>query len=606
MKAFFSKLGQSFMLPIALLPAAGIMLGIGGSFTSSEMIKAYNLEGILGAGTILNGLLTIMNAAGDVIFGNLPLMFAIAVAIAFAKRDKGTAALAAVMSYLIMNAVGSATIAIFAIVDLNSLGELVINGNPVVPAEYFKDGGLPVQYYVDFINAGGTITIAGIGLKQGIISTTLGLSNTMSTGVFGGIIAGGISAILHNKYSSIKLPDFLGFFAGPRFVPIVASFAALFYGILLVFVWPFVGGALNQIGSMFIGLEQSGFGWIASFIHGYIERGLIPLGLHHVYYLPLWQTSVGGAYDFSAWGGTLVYGTQNAFFQALSLSGIKLPADTVINGVQYAAGAPAWDLFPATNFMTGKFPFMMFGLPAAAYAMYSVADTENKKEAGGLLFSVAFTALLTGITEPIEFTFLFLAPGLYYGVHAVLAATSFAVMDFLNVKVGQTFSGGFIDFLLFGILPWSTGAQNNVWYIVIFGIILIPLYYFSFKWWILKFDVKTPGRKGAEVKTVSKQEYRDMKSKDEGNSNNKETNLDYDMAVKILDALGGDENIESVDACITRLRVAVKDEDKVAKDEVFTNELAAMGVSKNGKAIQVIYGQQAAVYKDIINDEILS
>ncbi|MFV0288997.1 MAG: PTS transporter subunit EIIC [Mycoplasmatales bacterium] len=551
MKAFLSKLGQSFMLPIALLPAAGIMLGIGGSFTNENMIEAYNLKYVLGEGTIAHGILSILNAAGDIVFSNLPLMFGIAIAIAFAKKDKGTAALAAVMSYLIMHAVGGSLITSFDLAV--SEDSMLLFGNTM----------------------------------PGMLTTTLGIEHTLSMGVFGGIISGGIAVILHNKYNDVRLPDFLGFFGGPRFVPIIASFAALFYGVALVFIWPFIGIILNSIGGSFSYLAENNLGWLASGIHGYIERSLIPMGLHHVYYMPLWQTAVGGTYDFAQYGGEVVVGTQNAFFEALKL------------------GGDAWNLFPATNFMTGKFPFMMFGLPAAAYAMYSVADKENKKEVGGLLFSIGLTAFLTGITEPIEFTFLFLAPGLYYGVHAVLASISFALMDVLQVKVGMTFSGGFIDFALFGVLPWTTGAENHVWYIVLVGIILAPIYYFTFRWWILKFDIKTPGRGGAAIKTVSKQEYRDAKG-EKGTKETKSTNtLEKETAEAIVKALGGKDNLDSVTACITRLRVSVKDETKVADDEVFKGELAAMGVSRNGKAIQVIYGAKAAIYSGIINEEIL-
>ncbi len=531
------------MLPIALLPAAGIMLGIGGSFTSNQMIEAYNLESVLGQGTFLHSVLTVLNAAGGIVFDNLPLMFAVAVAIGFAKRDKGTAALAAVMSFLVMHAAGGALI--------TSLG---------------------------LVNSDGVLVLFGQELP-GVLTTTSGISNTLSMGVFGGIIAGGITVILHNKYNNIKLPDFLGFFGGARFVPIVASFSALIYGMLLVLIWPWIGLGLGQIGNQFLALSNAGYGWVASFIHGYVERSLIPLGLHHVYYLPLWQTSVGGIFDFTTYGGDIVQGTQNAFFEALRL------------------GGDAWDLVPSTNFMTGKFPFMMFGLPAAAFAMYTCADEENKKEAGGMLFSVALTAFLTGITEPIEFTFLFLAPGLYYGFHAVLAGVSFALMDALHVRVGQTFSGGFIDFALFGILPWSTGVDNNVWYIVLVGLILAPIYFVGFRWYILKFNVATPGRNGAAIKTISKQEYKEAK---EGSSN-----VDLDLSKKIVESLGGKENIESVDACITRLRVSVKDEKLVADKEKFTNELEAMGTSFNGSAIQVIYGNRAATLKNIINEELL-
>lgn len=538
MKAFLSKLGQSFMLPIALLPAAGIMLGIGGSFTSPDMISAYGLEAVLGEGTILNGLLQILSSAGDIVFANLPLMFAMAVAIAFAKKEKGTAALAAVMAYLIMNVVIATTINIFGL----------------------SDG-------TDFVMFGNSY--------PGLLANVLGIENTLSMGVFGGLIAGGITVMLHNKYSSIELPEFLGFFGGPRYVPIIASFAALFYGGALVLIWPFIGMGLGSIGTALMALSANGFGWVASGIHGMIERSLIPMGLHHVYYMPLWQTSVGGTYVID--GETFV-GTQNAFFAALG------------------AGGDAWDVFPATNFMTGKFPYMMFGLPAAAYAMYTVADKDMKKEVAGLLFSVALTAFLTGITEPIEFTFLFLAPGLFYFICVPLAGLSFALMDALQVKVGMTFSGGFIDFTLFGVIPGLSGADNNWYFIPLVGIILAPIFFFAFRWYILKFDIATPGRNGAGAKMVSKKEYKE--------SQNGET-PDEQLARDIVEALGGVNNIDSVTACITRLRVSVKDELLVSGQEVFKDELGAMGLNKNGKAIQVIYGARAAKFERIINDKIL-
>ncbi len=537
LKAFFSKLGQTFMLPIALLPAAGIMLGIGGSFTNPSMITAYGLEGVLGEGTILNSLLGIISAAGDIVFANLPVMFAIALAIGFAKKEKGAAALAALMAYLIMNVAIAQTMAVFNLVSEN--GELHIMGS--------------------------TFT--------GMTSSVLGISNTLSMGVFGGIIAGGITAVLHNRYIDKKLPEFLGFFAGPRLVPIVASLAALFYGMALVVVWPYIGGALGAIGTGLGSLVDAGYGFIASLIFGLIERSLIPFGLHHVFYMPLWQTNVGGTYEIA---GELVYGTQNAFFASL------------------AAGD--FSQFPATNFMTGKFPFMIFGLPAAAYAMYTVADAENKKEVSGLLFSVGFTALLTGITEPIEFTFLFLAPVLYYGIHVPLAGISFMLMDIFNVKIGMTFSGGLIDYTLFGILPGLTGTDNNWYMVAVVGAAYAVIYFFAFRWFILKMDIATPGRNGAAAKMMSKKEYNEIKATTNAQSGD-------DLIDGIIEALGGKDNIVDVDACITRLRVTVKD-NKLVKDNAHWLTLGAKGVVINGNAIQAIYGSKAAEYKPLVNSKL--
>ncbi len=379
MKGFFSKLSQALMLPIALLPAAGIMLGIGGSFTNPTMVTAYHI-GILQDGTVLNSFLQVMTAAGSIVFGNLPVMFAIAIAIGFARAEKGAAGLAAVISFLVMNVVIAKTL---------QVGGMIDNGQVVLLGSHYS----------------------------GVLTDTLGIHNTLSMGVFGGIFAGAITVILHNKYHDVILPDYLGFFGGARFVPIISAFAALFYGIALTFIWPFFGAAFGAVGGWLGDMTAHGYGWVASFLFGIIERSLIPVGLHHVFYLPLWQTEIGGTAQI---GGELIKGTQNIFFASL------------------ASGD--FSHFTSTNFMTGKFPFMMFGLPAAAYAMYTLADKENKRAAGGLLFSVALTAFLTGITEPIEFTFLFLAPMLYYAIHVPLAGISFLLCDLLKVKVGMTFS----------------------------------------------------------------------------------------------------------------------------------------------------------------------
>ncbi|MGL4859559.1 MAG: PTS transporter subunit EIIC, partial [Enterobacteriaceae bacterium] len=440
MKSFFSKLSQAIMLPIALLPAAGIMLGIGGSFTNPTMIEAYQI-GILQHGSLLNSVLQVMTAAGEIVFANLPVMFALAIAVGFARAEKGAAALAALISYLVMNVTIEKTLLVGGMVDPTT------NNVVLMGSEY-----------------------------AGVLANVLGINNTLSMGVFGGLISGGITVVLHNRYHQAKLPDYLGFFGGARFVPIISAFAALFYGIVLTFLWPFVGALFGSIGSALGTLTADGHGYIASFIFGIIERSLIPVGLHHVFYLPLWQTEIGGVAEIA---GQTVKGTQNIFFASL------------------ASGD--FSHFSATNFMTGKFPFMMFGLPAAAYAMYTLADKENRKAAGGLLFSVALTAFLTGITEPIEFTFLFLSPALYYLIHVPLAGLSFMLMDLLNVKVGMTFSGGFIDFCLFGVLPGVTGIANNWYNIVLVGIGYAFVYFFLFRWYIVKFDVKTPGRSGSAV-----------------------------------------------------------------------------------------------------------
>ncbi|WP_330923985.1 PTS transporter subunit EIIC [Candidatus Sororendozoicomonas aggregata] len=534
MKGFFSRLSQALMLPIALLPAAGIMLGVGGSFTNETMIEAYHV-GLLHDGSVLNGFLQIMTDAGNIVFANLPVLFAMAIAIGFARAEKGAAALAAVISYLVMNVAMAKT--------------LVVS---------------------HMIHPEGTAVLINGKVYDGVLTDMLGITNTLSMGVFGGLIAGASAVLLHNRYHAVKLPDVLGFFGGARFVPIVAAFAALFYGIALTFVWPYLGVGFGAIGDALGGLSDSGSGWIASLLFGLIERSLIPVGLHHVFYLPLWQSSVGGIAQF---GDQVVHGTQNIFFASLA------------NG--------DFSEFTATNFMTGKFPFMMFGLPAAAYAMYALADKENKKVAGGLLTSVALTAFLTGITEPIEFTFLFLSPALYYAIHVPLAGLSFMLMDILNVKVGMTFSGGFIDFVLFGVLPGVTGVNNHWYFIPVVGAIYAPLYYFLFRWYIVHFDIKTPGRKGSAVAVVSKKDFLASKA---GAGQGSE------LAQKIVEALGGRDNIEDVDACITRLRITVKKGALVKDNDYWTQELGAKGLVKVGSTgIQAIYGAQAATYKAQIN-----
>lgn len=526
------------MLPIALLPAAGIMLGIGGSFTNPSMIEAYGLESVLGNGTLINSALQVMSAAGDIVFGNLPVLFAVGVAVGFARKEKGAAALAALIGFLIMNVVMAT--------------------------------GLSLLGY-DGIGQGGS----DLRETAGQLGTVLGIENTLQMGVFGGIISGYITSLLHNKYIDLQVPPVLGFFGGARLIPILASFAAVIYGIILIFVWPTVGNILSTLGDSI--LQLGAFG---SFLFGIIERSLIPFGLHHVFYMPLWQTSVGGCVDIVNTAGDVVQanvcGTQNQFFSALNAGNLAQ--------------------FTSTNFMSGKFPFMIFGLPGAAYAMYKTADAAKKKEVAGLLFSIGFTAALTGITEPIEFTFLFLAPALYYGIHVPLAGISFMLMDLLHVKIGMTFSGGLIDYSLFGLLPQLTGQDVNAFAVILVGIPYFFIYYFIFRWAILKWDIATPGRNGAAVEAKTKADY---KAKQEG-----ETSGANDLTQGIIDALGGAENIVTVEACITRLRVEVKDADKVAELNHWTSELEARGLVKNGNGIQAIYGNMAAVHKSAIAEKL--
>jgi PTS system D-glucosamine-specific IIC component/PTS system maltose and glucose-specific IIC component len=524
MKAFFSKLSQALMLPIALLPAAGIMLGIGGSFTNQAMVEAYGLTW-LAEGTFLNSILIILREAGGIVFATLPILFAVGLAVGFAKKEKGAAALSALISYLVMNVV---------IATLLGILDYTVWGKDIMEV------------------AGATTTV-------------LGIENTLNMGVFGGIIAGFITAMLHNKYIDMKLPDVLGFFGGPRLIPIVSSFAALVYGAAFVFIWPPIGEFLSGMGAAIASL-----GPIGSLLFGLIERALIPFGLHHVFYLPLWQTPVGGCIEAGQ-----ICGTQNQFFYLLE------------NG--------RLEEFTSTNFMSGKFPFMIFGLPGAAYAMYKTALPENKKVVGGMLFSVAFTAMLTGITEPIEFTFLFLAPWLYYGVHVPLAGLSFMLMDLLNVKIGMTFSGGLIDYALFGLLPQLTGQDVNAFMVILLGIPFFFIYYFILNFAILIFNILTPGRGGdLSLKTKA-----DFKAKQEGQKTEDNAN---ENILGMIEALGGADNIVDVDACITRLRVTVKDNSLVKDNEYWVNELGAKGLVVQGNGIQAIYGSEAKYHKSAICD----
>ena len=558
MLKFLQRIGKAIMLPIAALPIAGILLGIGGALLGiaglenapsvyEPLIAFVNIP-------VVTAILTIMKNIGDIIFGNLPVLFAVGVAVGLANKDKGTAALASIFGFIVMNQVIS---------TLLSLG-------------YTQLGVLTPANIADNADYATYVT------------TNLGIF-TLNMSVFGGIITGIVTAILHNRYHEIQLPQVIGFFSGSRFVPIVTAVAMAVVGAILAFVWPFVQDGISVLSTL---VKDAGS--IGTFFYGLIERALIPFGLHHVFYTPFWygsfvegQVLINGVAETEA-GANTAY-----FVQISSMSDlVGASADTMS---QVVSGT--------TRFMAGKFPFMMFGLPAAALAMYKTAHPKKKKVVGSLLISAAVTSFLTGITEPLEFTFLFVAPVLY-GIHCVLAGLSFMLMDILNVFVGMTFSGGFIDFTLFGLLPAGAGVPTHWYYILLVGAIYAVVYYFLFKFMIVKFNLKTPGRdeNEEETKLYTKADYQEKSGGNNESSNKSEPsgkNEIVDNAPYVLEALGGEENIVSVDACITRLRVEVKDKSKVDKDKL--KSLGAAGVMEVGNGIQAIFGVKADRYKNEIN-----
>ncbi|MDR6226025.1 glucose-specific PTS transporter subunit IIBC [Desmospora profundinema] len=464
--AVLQRVGRALMLPVALLPAAGLLLGLGHE-------------------NVLN--IPLMEQAGGVIFDNLPLLFAIGVAIGLAGGE-GTAGVAAVVGYLIMN---------------TTMGILA------------NDQGLE------------TVQVLGI--------------DTIQMGVFGGIIMGIVAAYLYNRFHDIQLPPYLGFFGGRRFVPIVTAVTSFLMGIAFFFIWPPIQSVIDTFGTAVTGQNTL----LAAFIFGVIERSLIPFGLHHIFYSPIWFEF--GTFQNAA--GEVFRGDFHRFF----------------------GGDPT-----AGTFMTGKFPFMMFGLPAAALAIYHEARKERKKVVGGIMLSAALTSFLTGITEPIEFSFLFVAP-LLFAIHALFAGISFALMDFLGVKAGMTFSGGVIDYLLY----WNLSTNSIL--ILPVGAAFAVIYYFGFRFAIRKFNLKTPGRE-------------DEDDADDSTEAGKEGELAHD----VLDAFGGADNIANLDACITRLRVIVKDAKQVDQDRL--KKLGASGVLVYGESIQAIFGTQSDNLKGQIQD----
>lgn len=517
------RVGRSFMLPIAILPVAGLLLGLGSSFTNETMLKTYGLWNVMGPGTLFNAIFQVMSDAGNIVFANLPIIFAMGVAIGMAKKEKEVAALSAAIAFFIMHA---------------SIGAMItINGG----AEKMLEGA--------------TADVVGI--------------TSLQMGVFGGIIVGLGVAALHNKFYKIQLPQVLSFFGGTRFVPIICSLVYTLVGILMFFIWPVIQSSIYSVGDLVLNS-----GYAGTWVYGFMERLLIPFGLHHVFYLPFWQTGVGGTMEV---GGQLIEGAQNIFFAQL--------ADPTVTEFSVSA----------TRFMSGKFPLMILGLPGAALAMYKTAKPEKKKEVEGLLLSAALTSMITGITEPLEFTFLFVAP-LLYVIHCVFAGLAYMLMHVFKVGVGMTFSGGLIDMFLFGIMQGN--AKTNWIWIVIVGVVYFIVYYLLFSFLINKLDLKTPGRDDSdEVKLYRRS---DVEAKKKGEAKADNVNSSDELSEMICKGLGGKKNISDVDCCATRLRCTVYKAELV-NDSLLKNT-GASGVVHKGNGVQIIYGPRVTVIKSNFED----
>ncbi|CAK9886309.1 MAG: PTS system glucose-specific EIICBA component [Candidatus Erwinia impunctatus] len=518
------RIGRSFMLPIALLPVAGLLLGVGASFTNQTTIDSYGLQALLGDGTLLHSLLTVMESAGSVIFSNLPVLFAVGVAMGMAKKEKEVAAIAGAIGFFIMHAT------INAMLELNGL---------LLP------GALP----------------------DGSLGMTLGI-NSLQMGVFGGMIVGLGVAALHNRFYRIELPAIFSFFGGTRFIPIITALTYVGVGILMFFIWPGIQSGILHLGSL---VNEAGYA--GTFIYGVTERALIPFGLHHVFYMPFWQTGLGGT---AVIDGVTVAGAQNIFFAELA------SPNTTSFSVE------------ATRFMAGKSPFYLFGIPGAALAIYHIARPEKRKLILGLLLSATLTAVLTGITEPIEFSFLFAAPLLYVW-HCLLAGLSFMLCHMFDVGVGQTFSGSLIDFMLFGVMQGN--AKTHWINAILIGIPLFPIYYFSFRFLIQRFNFKTPGREedSEETKLYTRKDLEARKQQSEAASV-----VGEEVSSLIVDGLGGAGNISDVDCCATRLRITVHDDSLV--DDGLLKMSGARGVIRKGKGVQVIYGPHVTLIKSDLEE----
>ena len=552
---FLQRIGKAIMLPIAALPIAGILLGVGGALLGiaglsnapaiyEPLIAFVNISAV-------TAVLTVMKNIGDIVFGNLPVLFAVGVAVGLAKKDKGTAALASVFGFIVMNQVVSTLLAL----GVTQLGVL---------------------------------TPDAVGDYGTYVTTNLGIF-TLNMSVFGGIITGIVTALLHNRFCTIQLPPVIGFFSGARFVPIITSLTMALVGAVLAFAWPVVQDGISML-STFV----KNAGALGTFLYGLIERALIPFGLHHVFYTPFWYGSFVEANVLVNGSVQTVAGANTAYFVQLS---------SMTDLVGASASTMSEIVSGTTRFMAGKFPLMMFGLPGAALAMYKAANPSKRKVVGSLLATAALTSFLTGITEPLEFTFLFVAPILYV-IHCVFAGLAYMLMGVLNVFIGMTFSGGFIDYALFGLLPAGAGVPTKWLTVILVGIVYFVVYYFVFYFMITKLNLKTPGRdeNEGETKLYTKADFQNSKGGAKETAAPKTTGKGEiaEKAPLVLAALGGEENIVSVDACITRLRVEVKDKTNVNRDEL--KNLGAAGVVEVGNGIQAIFGAKADGYKNAINE----
>lgn len=506
----FQKIGKAFMLPIAILPAAGLLLGIGGALSNPNTVQAFPALN----NPTLQGIFGVMSAAGSTVFTNLALLLSIGLCIGLAKRDKGTAALAGVVGYLVMTAT------IKAMLDI------------------FRPEAEPVD-----------------------------------TGVVGALVIGAAAVFLHNRYRNIELPAFLGFFGGSRFVPIVTAFAAIFVGIFFFLTWPPI-----QQGMVSAGTWMAGLGPVGTFFYGFFMRLSGAVGLHHMIYPLFWFTPLGGT---ELVNGAAVEGAQKIFFAQL--------ADPNHAGM-FTEG---------TRYFAGRFATMMFGLPAACLAMWHCVPKDRRAKYTGIFLSVALTSFITGITEPIEFMFLFVAP-LLYVFHAFLDGVSFFLADIFDIRLGNTFSGGAIDFTLFGILQ---GNERTNWLLVLpIGLVWFALYYFSFRFAIKRFKIGTPGHLEDTIGEAEPEAQEDPALVPATVGGSTSQTAVQKEAAKVLVALGGAANLEEVDACITRLRVSVKDPAQVDKPAL--RKLGAADVFEVRGGVQAVFGGKAILYKNAISESL--
>ncbi|WP_148285814.1 PTS transporter subunit EIIC [Spiroplasma diminutum] len=648
-----SKLSKAFLLPIALLPIAGVFLGVGAAISSNT-----------DAGTFGFYFGSVLNKMGDVCFGNLPVLFCISVALAYTK-DSGIAALTAVVGFLVMNGMQAALLhtqsvdpsTVWVQIDGNEWKKLIFDANKNINWEEMGIGLQQITKWVsasnleeiqnnsaivvnsnfELIDGAGSVYYSLLWIDKipnGLITSNIGVQS-LNTGVFAGIFVGAIAAKCYNKFHDTQLPSAISFFSGTKLVPIITFVAVIPLSFIFMFLWPYLGMGLAAFGKasgkLPVGLD--------SFIYEIAERSLVPFGLHHVFYAPLWWTNAGGsiaeaftnvsaedqAKFVNVWlqnhanlAGLIVGSTPEEQFASIS----KL-IQTQYNDLWTAMGDQtiAYKVIANTEvlnfkdldalglnigrFQSGKFGFMLFGLPMAGLAMWLNVPKENRKSVMGIYFSAAFTCFLTGITEPIEYTFLFLAPWLFYGVHMPLAAISFLITGALRTHVSMTVSGGFIDYIVFGIVPFfgsNAMSAKSVFGVLGVAAVMAPAYFFSFYFAVKYGKVMVPGRDGsADVKLASKADYKASKGQNLDGSkikSSKDSNEEARMekATKIIEFLGGEENIVDVDACASRLRLTVKDGSLVNKDSIIALG-GATGALVKGTNIQIVYGGEQEAIK---------